>query len=132
LYVEAALQHILPGTKITLKAHPVTQPDKIALIKKALSAHYETVVVINDEIPIEIMPSLVKQNKIISFSYSSVSLVYLYGSCVLHAMNDTLINTFFPEESRLWMLESNELYLQQIVVARCLRSKQSEALVCQE
>lgn len=132
LYVEAALQHILPGTKITLKAHPVSQPDKIALIKKALSAHYETVVVISDEIPIEIMPSLVKQNKIISFSYSSVSLVYLYGSCVLHAMNDALINIFFPEESRLWMLESNELYLQQIVVARRLRSKHSEELVCQE
>jgi hypothetical protein len=132
LYVEAARLHIFPGTKIILKAHPVSQPEKIALIKQALSAHYGTVVVANDEIPIETMPSLAKNYKIISFSYSSVSLLYLYGSTVLHAMNDTLINMFFPEETRLWMRESNALYLQQIDIARRLSGKQSEALRCQK
>jgi hypothetical protein len=132
LYVEAARLHILPGSKIILKAHPVSQPEKIALIKQALSAHYDTVVVTSDEIPIEAMPSLARHYKIISFSYSSVSLLYLYGSTVLHAMNDTLINMFFPEETRLWMRESNALYLQQIDIARRLSGKQSEALICQK
>jgi len=132
LYVEAARLHILPGSKVILKAHPVSQPEKIELIKQALSAHYDTVVVTNDEIPIETMPSLAKNYKIISFSYSSVSLLYLYGSAVLHAMNDTLINMFFPEETRLWMRESNALYLQQIDIARRLSGKQSEALICQK
>lgn len=78
------------------------------------------------------MPSLAKNYKIISFSYSSVSLLYLYGSAVLHAMNETLINMFFPEETRLWMRESNALYLQQIDIARRLSGKQSEALICQK
>ena len=132
LYVEAARLHILPGSKIILKAHPVSQPEKIALIKQALSVHYDTVVVTNDEIPIETLPSLAKHYKIISFSYSSVSLTYLYGSAVLHAMNDIMINTFFPEETRFWMRESNALYLQQIDIARRLSSKQSEALACQK
>jgi Alpha-2,8-polysialyltransferase (POLYST) len=132
LYVEAAHIHILPGSTIILKAHPASQPEKIALIEHALSAHYDTVVVSNDEIPIETMPSLAKHYKILSFSYSSVSLLYLYGSTVLHAMNDTLINMFFPEETRLWMRESNALYLQQIDIARRLSGKQSEALVCQK
>lgn len=132
LYVEAARLHVSPGSKIILKAHPVSQPEKIALIKHALSVHYDTAFITNDEIPIEIMPSLVKNYKIISFSYSSVSLLYLYGSTVLHAMNDTMINMFFPEETRLWMRESNALYLQQIDIARRLSGKQSEALICQK
>lgn len=132
LYVEAARLHILPGSKIILKAHPVSQPEKIALIKQALSAHYDIRVVTNDEIPIETMPSLAKHYKIISFSYSSVSLLYLYGSTVLHAMNGVLIDMFFPEETRFWMRESNALYLQQIDIARRLRSKQPEALACQK
>jgi hypothetical protein len=132
LYVEAARLHILPGSKIILKAHPVSQPEKIALIKQALSAHYDTVVVPNDEIPIETMPSLAKHYKIISFSYSSVSLLFLYGSNVLHAMNDAMINMFFPEETRLWMRESNALYLQQIDIARRLSGNLAEALICQK
>jgi hypothetical protein len=132
LYVEAARLHIPHESKIILKAHPVSQPEKIALIKKALSAHYDTVVVPNDEIPIETMPSLAKNYKIISFSYSSVSLLYLYGSNVLHAMNDTLINMFFPKETRLWIRESNALYLQQTDIARRLSEKQAEALICQK
>jgi hypothetical protein len=132
LYVEAARLHILPGSKIILKAHPVSQPEKIALIKQALSAHYDTVVLPNDEIPIETIPSLAKHYKIISFSYSSVSLLFLYGSTVLHAMNDAMINMFFPEETRLWMRESNALYLQQIDIARRLSGKLSEALICQK
>ena len=132
LYVEAARLHIPHGHKIIMKAHPVSQPEKIALIKKALSAHYDTVVVPNDEIPIETIPSLAKNYKIISFSYSSVSLLYLYGSNVLHAMNDTLINMFFPKETRLWMRESNALYLQQTDIVRRLSEKQAEALICQK
>lgn len=130
LYVEVARLHIFPGSKIILKAHPVSQPEKIALIKQALSAHYETIVVINDDIPIETMPLLAKQYKIISFSYSSVSLLYLYGSAVLHAMNDALIDKFFPEDKRIWMRESNALYLHQIDIALHLRSKQLEGLAC--
>ena len=132
LYVEAGRLHISPGSKIILKAHPVSQPEKIALIKQALSVHYDTIVFTNNEIPIETMPSLAKNYKIISFSYSSVSLLYLYGSTVLHAMNDSMINVFFPEETRLWMRESNSLYLQQIDIARRLSGKRSEALRCQK
>lgn len=131
LYVEAARLHILPGSKIILKAHPVSQPEKIALIKQALSNHYDTVVVTNDEVPIEMMPSLVKRYKIVSFSYSSVSLSYLYGSAVVHAMSDALIDKFFPEETRPWMRESNELYLHQIDIARHMSSKQPGAFACQ-
>ena len=117
LYVEAARLHISPGSKIILKAHPVSLPEKIALIKQALSSHYDTVVITNDDIPIEAMSSLAKHYKILSFSYSSVSLLYLYGSDVVHAMNDDLINTFFPGETQHWIHESNALYLQQIDIA---------------
>lgn len=129
LYVEAARENILPGSKIILKAHPASRPEKIALIKKELSDNYDVVVLANDEIPIETIPSLVRNYKIISFSYSSVSLLYLHGTLVLHAMNDTLINMFFPGKNRLWMRESNGLYLQQIEIVRGLHCKKMETLI---
>jgi hypothetical protein len=132
MYVEAARLHISPESKIILKSHPASQPEKIELIKQALSLRYKTVVVINEDIPIEAMPSLVKYYNIVSFSYSSVSLLYLYGSRLVHAMNDNFINTFFPKEAQFWMRESNALYLQQIDVAALLRIKEPEELVCQK
>lgn len=132
LYVEAARFHALPGRKIILKAHPASTNEKVTRIEQALSAHYDIEVANNDELPIETMPWLVKHSKIISFSYSSVSLLYLHGCTVLHAMNDALINQFFPKETRQWMLESNKLYLEQLAIAKRLRSKQPEALACQK
>lgn len=130
MYVEAARLHISPGSKIILKSHSASKSEKIELVKQALSLHYETVVVINEDIPIEVMPSLAKHCNILSFSYSSVSLLYLYGIRVLHVMNDNFINTFFPQEAQFWMSESNALYLQQIDVAALLSIKQPEELVC--
>jgi hypothetical protein len=128
MYVEAARLHVLPESKIILKAHPASREEKVLRIQQALSLHYGTVVIYNDELPIEVMSWLVNYANIISFSYSSVSLLYLYGSPVLHAMNNTLISLFFPKETQTWMLESNKLYLEQLAIAKQLR----EVYACQK
>lgn len=121
MYVEVAREHIMPGTKIILKAHPASTKEKVAHINLALSKYYDIAGICNDEFPIETLPSLAKY-RVISFSYSSVSLLYIYGSAVLHAMNDALIDRFFPEETRRWLRESNQLYLDQLAVAARLQT----------
>lgn len=132
LYAEVARLHIAPGSRIILKPHPVSDKKKLKRIVQALSSRYDLVVAESDEFPIETMPWLVKQSKVLSFSYSSVSLIYLYGSTVLHVMNESRINEFFPEQTREWMNESNKLYLGQLAIARQLRSKQPEVSPCQK
>lgn len=128
LYVEAARSFVMPGSKLILKAHPVSQQQKVDRIAQALSSSYDIVVSNSDELPIETIPWLAKQSRILSFSYSSVSLHYLYGSNVIHAMSNALINDYFPKEKQQWMHDSNQLYLEQLAGARLLRSKQQELL----
>ncbi|QOD82911.1 MULTISPECIES: polysialyltransferase family glycosyltransferase [Chromobacterium] len=121
LYIEIADQYVPAGGRIFLKAHPVSQQDKITRITKALSSNFEIIEISADEWPIELMPSLIKGNQVLSLSYSSVSLSYLYGFQVTHVLNRKLINKFFPKKNQSWVLESNELYLQQLDFAstRC-------------
>ena len=126
LYVEVARQKVSPGSRIALKPHPISSDKKIERIQRALSMDYEVCVVRCGEMPIEAMPRLVENTKVISFSYSSVSLCYLYNSTVLHALNDSLIKKFFPFSSQLWMSESNRLYLDQFLIAWKLRNNQQE------
>jgi hypothetical protein len=75
-------------------------------------------------LPIEALRSLAASDSVISFSYSSVSLHYLHGSNVVHAMTGDLIDRYFPPAIRGWMHESNELYLQQFEMARQMRREQ--------
>ncbi len=119
MYTEVASRLPLTST-ISLKAHPVSGEAKISRIAEALSQKHPVTIVNSDEIPIEAMPFLVKDTKVISFSYSSVSLPLLHGINVLHALDAPLIDAYFPDRSRRWMNESNELYLNQIKVVRAL------------
>ena len=132
LYVEVARLHVAPGSRIALKPHPLSSAEKVERIRRALSPDYDVEVAHYGELPIEAMPWLVEHSKVLSFSYSSVSLRYLYNSTVLHVLSDALINKFFPGDTRQWMNESNKLYLDQLAIAGQLRNKQMDILKCQK
>lgn len=132
LYVEVARSHVAPGSRIVLKPHPAASDEKVERIRQALSTEYDVEIFPYGELPIEAMPKLVMHSKVLSFSYSSVSLRYLYDSAVFHVMDDAVIQKFFPIGTRQWMLESNQLYLDQLTIARQLRNKQLDILKCQK
>ena len=115
LYVQAVHKHIGKNQKIVLKPHPASRAEKALPIQKALSEAYAVEIDDYDEMPVEYIPALVEFNCIISFSYSSVSLKYLYGIDVLHALTDEMLKTYFPLKSWLWMRNSNDLYLSQLI-----------------
>lgn len=115
LYTQAARENIAKNQKIVLKPHPASSAEKTLLIQKALSAAYTVEIEDYDELPAEFIPALAEFDSVISFSYSSVSLKYLYGIDVLHALTDEMIKTYFPDKSWSWMRNSNDLYLEQLI-----------------
>jgi hypothetical protein len=132
LYVQAVHKHIGKNQKIVLKPHPASRAEKALLIQKALSEAYAVEIDDYDEMPVEYIPALAEFNCIISFSYSSVSLKYLYGIDVLHALTDEMIKTYFPLKSWLWMRNSNDLYLSQLIAisdCKAVNTNQS-ATIC--
>ncbi len=121
MYVEAAQLHAPSGSVILLKAHPASYSGKVQRIADALAERYRVEFAGNDALPIEALRALVENHRVISFSYSSVSLLYLYGSAVIHAMTTEMIEKYFPADTQRWMHESNDLYLEQMEKARALR-----------
>jgi hypothetical protein len=124
MYVEAARRHVPPGAPLLLKAHPASYGAKLQAIADALRAHCQVELSGADPLPIEALRGLAASRSVISFSYSSVSLHYLHGSNVVHAMTADLIERYFPPAIRGWMQESNELYLQQFELAKRMRREQ--------
>lgn len=124
MYLQAARAHLPPGATVILKAHPASYGEKVRRIAEALAPHYQVESTATDALPIEALPHLARCRSVISFSYSSVSLHYLYGSRVVHAMTAGLIDRHFPPHMRQWMHESNELYLGQLEIASRLRQQQ--------
>ena len=115
LYTQAARENIAKNQKIVLKPHPASSAEKTLRIQRALSAAYTVEIEDYDELPAEFIPALAEFDCVISFSYSSVSLKYLYGIDVLHALTDEMIKTYFPVKSWSWMRNSNDLYLEQLI-----------------
>jgi len=114
LYIHAARENIHESQVIVLKPHPAAKADKTLRIKHELSTFYTVEIKDYDELPVEFIPELLEFDKIISFSYSSVLLKYLYGVNVFHAMTESFIESYFPVKSWRWMRESNELYVEQL------------------
>lgn len=127
LYVHAARAHVPAGQTVLLKAHPASYGGKVRKIAQALQAHYTVELTDADAMPIETLRHLARCRTVLSFSYSSVSLHYLHGSHVVHAMNDALIQRYFPPSAQPWVHESNVLYLEQLDHATRLRSQQMAA-----
>jgi hypothetical protein len=124
MYLQAARQHVPTGARLLLKAHPASYGTKVRDIAQALQAHCKVELSRVDALPVEALRSLAASRLVISFSYSSVSLHYLHGSAVVHAMTADLIDKYFPPHIRSWMHESNLLYLEQFEAAKLLRRQQ--------
>lgn len=124
LYVDSARQHVPTGEPILLKAHPASFGTKVERLAGELSKRHPVTVLGDNAIPIEAMRHLAHCRSVISFSYSSVSLHYLYGSNVVHALTMDMIERHFPPASRPWIRDSNTLYLNQLSEAMRLRHQQ--------
>jgi hypothetical protein len=114
LYADVFEKHIPKNSTIVLKTHPAAHPDKLQELKNRFQHDYQLIEMPLSDMPIEWMSNLLKNAKVISFSYASIALKYLYDIQVIHVLNQELIHLYFYTKSILWMSESNQMYLDKI------------------
>ncbi len=124
MYLDVAREHVPAGATLILKAHPASYGDKVRTVATTLASHCKVETSSTDGLPIEALRRLARCRTVISFSYSSVSLQYLYGSNSVHAMTTAHINRYFPAYIQPWMRDSNELYLRELARATHKRQQQ--------
>ena len=124
MYLDVAREHVPAGAALILKAHPASYGDKVRTVATTLASHCKVEMSSTDGLPIEALKRLARCRSVISFSYSSVSLQYLYGSQVVHAMTTARIQRYFPAYIQPWMQDSNELYLRELAMATHKRQQQ--------
>jgi hypothetical protein len=113
LYQEILATYAQKDGLIIIKPHPAHQKSYLDQIVSALSKEY-TIEVVDERfyhLPIELAETLVKGCTILSVSYSSISLPYLYNKEVIHVLTQDMIERYFLPEKRSWFRESNQLYL---------------------
>ncbi|RUR20220.1 hypothetical protein ELY21_01505 [Legionella sp. km535] len=116
LYKEILKTHATIDSLIIIKPHPAHNPEMFQQIIAALSRDYTIQIIDKDfyHLPIELAASLVHGCEVLSVSYSSISLPYLYEKQVTHALTQELINKYFSIEKMSWFIESNNLYINMI------------------
>ncbi|KGP63630.1 hypothetical protein EP47_03130 [Legionella norrlandica] len=116
LYKEILLAHAKKNSTIIIKPHPAHNPELFLLIINALKKDYNIHVIDQQyyHLPIELAESLVYGCEVLSVSYSSISLPYLYDKRVKHVLTQELVNKYFSVEKMSWFIESNNLYLSMI------------------
>lgn len=114
LYADVFEKHVPKNSIIVLKTHPAAHPEKLQELKNRFQHDYQWIEMPLSDMPIEWMSNLLKNAKVISFSYASIALKYLYDIQVIHVLNQELIHLYFYTKSILWMSESNQMYLDKI------------------
>jgi hypothetical protein len=94
--------HAPPGACVILKPHPLSVSPMADALAARLADTY-TVVPVAPELcryPVELWARLVRSCQVIAWSYSALSLRYLYGQRVVYALEPEMIETYF--EPRMW------------------------------
>lgn len=116
LYKEILSTHAQKGNTVIIKPHPAHNPELFLLIINALKEEYKIQIIDHqyNHLPIELAESLVMGCEVLSVSYSSISLPYLYDKRVKHVLTQELVNKYFSIEKMSWFIESNNLYISMI------------------
>jgi len=115
LYQDIIDTHAPKNAQLLIKAHPGSNAHTLTALKTQLThpGGIDYIPQAHAVYPVELNKTLLfETEKILSISYSSVSIPYLYGIEVVHALDATLIDKYFKDESKKWMQEGNEQYLQ--------------------
>lgn len=113
LYREILEKHVPAGTTVLLKPHPASRAELIDALVASVSDRWKVLVLDPSMVtmPVELARDLVTRCTVLSLSFTTVSLPYLYGSRVIHALDDALIaKHVFPAKQR-WVKDGNDVYL---------------------
>lgn len=113
LYQEILRKYAKKSNRIIIKPHPAHNPFFLQQIVTALEKNYDIHLIDSNyyHLPIELAERLIQGCEILSVSYSSISIPYLYNKNVQHVLTRSMIEDYFSKEKMHWFIESNNLYL---------------------
>ncbi len=102
MYEDIIRSNIPPGRTIFIKAHPFSVANIDEAVYRRLNSDYNARIVSSEfrRYPIELWKVLASKCQVISISYPSISLTFLYDRPVIYPMGASMIQTFIPE--RYW------------------------------
>lgn len=116
LYEDLIRKKVPKHTTIFLKSHPLSVAPINEILAQRLEGDYQPILINNDfsRIPIELWSSLVQQCKVISISYSCITLSFLFGLEIEYPFTNQIIEQYFPD--RYWdsYKNSDKLYRGQL------------------
>ncbi|WED41896.1 polysialyltransferase family glycosyltransferase [Legionella cardiaca] len=120
LYQDILSTHTPEESRIIIKPHPAHNPNFLQEIVRVLKRNYDVHLVDGQyyHLPIELAESLIQGCEILSVSYSSVSIPYIYNKPVKHVLTQKMIEDYFSKEKMHWFIESNNLYLRMIAALK--------------
>lgn len=113
LYKSILNTHVDKGSRVVVKPHPACNHLIFNSIKQNLQQDY-CIEVMDDNyrvLPIELAETLIRTCRILSVSYSSISIPFIYDKPVKHVLTNELIHRYFNKDRIKWLLESNTLYI---------------------
>lgn len=113
LYEEILSRFVPAHSKVLVKPHPGTPMTLLEAMDRDLRVRWDLEILDPSlkYVPIETMTELVTKTTVLSTSFTTVSLPYLHGSKVIHALDDSLIDRWILPGRRKWVREGNDEYL---------------------
>lgn len=97
---------------IFIKPHPGETLERAYHLKKILKKNYQIIKLDKkfSKIPIELWKKLITKSEIISLSYPTISIEYIYNKKVINPMNKKFIKKWFPKKYYRSYINSTNLY----------------------
>jgi hypothetical protein len=116
LYLDIIKAEVNSPATILIKPHPGSSQSTMNELASSLREQHDVIIFDKkyNALPIELAEELIKNSKILSISYASISIPYLYNSPVKHALSHDLITRYIYPEKQNWLNSNNDLYLKMI------------------
>jgi len=116
LYTDIINHYVPQGSFVMIKPHPLSVKPVADALCKNIESDYDTVIIKKEfsKYPIELWVNLISSCNVISFSYPSISLSYLYGKNVMYLLNPDIIERYFPEKFHASFKNADEVYRGQL------------------
>lgn len=113
LYKEILENHLSKKSTLILKPHAGGHAEITKLLTDWATAEGHNVILFSEQylnLPIEFAEKLIKNCKVLSISYTSISLPYLYNAPVEHVLSNYLLEKYCLPSRKKFMQHYNEIY----------------------
>lgn len=129
MYAEMIKTHVPQGATVLIKGHPLSTHPIDQMIAERITSSYPCSVIAKEfsRYPMEIWKDLLNETQLVSLSYCSISIEYLYRKPVIYCINEDIIKRYMEE--RVWnrFRDGDEFFRQQ---RECLSSWDGKGVIC--